>query len=94
MSAKRPSTWGPDGLALIRAGQRAHAILGDGDAEMIGPEPRQPFGKTDLGAERGINADFGFVAIILLKSGGGRIGPRGIGRACRCGLLRHGRSVG
>ena len=44
-----------DGLALIGAGH-APDLVGR-DAEMIGPEPNQPLDKSDLGAERGLDAN-------------------------------------
>ena len=49
----------PDRFALISAGHR-NDLVGR-NAEMVRPEPHKPFDKADLGADRGLEAHFGFV---------------------------------
>ena len=53
-----------DRLALVGAGHAADLVRRD--AEMVGPEPDQPLGEADLGAERGLDAGLGLVEIDLL----------------------------
>ena len=43
----------PDGLALERADEPAHAALGERDGEVIGPEQLQPFGERAACRRRG-----------------------------------------
>ncbi len=78
-----------DRLALVGAADRTHAALVGGDAEMIRPEPDEPFGEADVGAERGMNARLGLVEIDLLRHGG--TGIRGAARAAStaCRVLRR-----
>jgi len=81
----------PDRLAFIGAGDGAQPGLVGRDAEVIGPEPRQPLGKADLGAQRGIEPGLGFLEKNLLGHSAARIGSRG---ACtllhrRTGTVRH-----
>ena len=45
---------GTDGLAFIGPDHRPQRPLVGGNAEMVRPEPRQPFGKADVRGERGI----------------------------------------
>ena len=69
----------PDRLALIGAGETRHLV--GRHAEMVGPEPHQPFGKADLGAERRGKARLGFAADdVAHHIGFFRFGRRGLGR--------------
>jgi len=69
---------GPDRLAFVGAG---HALdLVGRNAEMVGPEPDQPLGKSDLGAQRRFDAHPGLFEIDL---------PPGIGDGFGGGLCRH-----
>ncbi|MGY4326312.1 hypothetical protein ACVWWG_000726 [Bradyrhizobium sp. LB7.2] len=70
---------GANGLALVST---RHALdLVGRDAEMVGPEPHQPLGEADVGAERGFGPQLGFLQI----HGTSGIG-NGFGRLLGCHL--------
>ena len=57
---------------------------------MVRPEPHQPFGETDLGVERRIDADFRLFEIDLLRNARPRIAQRGRGAGRGLGARRSG----
>ena len=75
-----------DRLALVGAGQRAYLV--GGHAEMVRPEPDQPFGKTELGHERSVETRFRLFEVDLLRNGGSRVGLR-CRRRLGLGVLLH-----
>ena len=84
--AEAPEHMRADGFALVGAADLAHIALVRRNAEMVRPEPDQPFDETDLGAERGIEACLGFIEINLLRHARTGIGP---GRCRRGRLIRR-----
>ena len=56
-----------DRLALISAADRPRRALVGRNAEVVRPEPDQPFGEADMGIERSIVARLGFGEINLLR---------------------------
>ena len=73
-----------DRLALIGADDGAQRTFVRRDAEVIGPEPRQPLGKADLRGQRGIEPGLGLLEKDLLGNRTSRIGLGGAS-----GPVRH-----
>src|SRR5262249_60264895 len=67
---ERANHWGADRLAFVGAAQGAHAALVGGDAEMVRPEPHQPFYQAEVGGERGVDARLRLLEIELLRNAG------------------------
>ena len=84
--AEPPEHMRADRFALIRPADLAHIALIRRHAEMVGPEPHQPFDEADLGAERGIEAGLGFTEVNLLRHAGTGNAP---GRGRRGRLIRR-----
>ena len=55
-----------DRLALVAAGHRLNLV--GRDAEMVRPEPHQPLGKADLGADRGVDARLRLVGGLFVST--------------------------
>jgi hypothetical protein len=79
---------GADHFALVGAANLAHIALVRRHAEMVRPEPDQPFDKTDFGRERSVDARLGLGKIDLLRQTGTGRRPRRRWRR-RAGLLFH-----
>src|SRR5215468_11745671 len=91
--AKTAEHVGPDCLSFKGTSQGTHSVLGDRDAEVIRPEPRQALCNTDLGVQCSPDSGFGFVAISLLECDGWWIGVRARGIRKRHGSRLRGRGL-
>ena len=85
---------GPDGLALIGAGHAPDLVRRD--AEMVGPEPDQPFGESDIRGKGCLGAKLRFVEIDLptrVGNGFGGVLERRLAWALYASGGHRGRSV-